>query len=355
MEFIIEKAPHLRRRSSATRMMACVLLALLPCVIFSFVVYGLQALKVVGICVLTMVIAEVVFVGLRNMGPYDGVKRTFSEKLKKSYAKFSITNIVSPLVSAVIFAMIMPASASWYQILISALFGIIVGKLLFGGLGQNIFNPAAVGRVFAMLCFNATWTYSGNNFFDVVAGGTPLTQLDTSLLNTGNYSLYNLFMGFYPGTIGETSALCILLGLVILLVTRVADFRTMLSVFLTFILLILFAGLALNAPNLMQYILYHVLSGGFLFGLTFMITDPVTTPITKPGRVIYGVLFSCVTILIRLFGAYPEGVAYAILIGNVFVPVIDYYKWSTNKYNYKHLIVVVLLVGIVTTFIFAAL
>lgn len=355
MEFIVERAPHLRRKSSVTRMMVCVLIALLPTIIFAFVMYGLDALKVYGISVLTMVVAEVIFVGLKNMGPYDGVKRTFGEKLKKSYSKFSITNIFSPLVSAVIFAMIMPASATWYQVLVSALFGIVIGKLIFGGLGQNIFNPAAVGRVFAMLCFNSTWTYSGNNFFDVVAGGTPLTQLSDSLTNIGNYSLLNLFIGTYPGTLGETSALCILIGLVILLVTRVADFRTMLSAFVTFVLLITFAGLSLNAPNLLQYILYHVLSGGFLFGMTFMITDPVTTPTSRPGRIIYGVLFSCITVLIRMFGAYPEGVAYAILIGNVFVPVIDYYKWATNKYNYKQLIVVVLLIGIVTTFIFTAL
>ena len=269
--------------------------------------------------------------------------------------KPSTINDCSAIVTGLLLALNLPASTPWWVVVIGCIVAIGIAKMTFGGLGQNIFNPAAVGRVFAMLCFNSTWTYSGNNFFDVVAGGTPLTQLSDSLTNIGNYSLLNLFIGTYPGTLGETSALCILIGLVILLVTRVADFRTMLSAFVTFVLLITFAGLSLNAPNLLQYILYHVLSGGFLFGMTFMITDPVTTPTSRPGRIIYGVLFSCITVLIRMFGAYPEGVAYAILIGNVFVPVIDYYKWATNKYNYKQLIVVVLLIGIVTTFIFTAL
>lgn len=355
MEFLIDKAPHLRRKSSVNRMMISVLLALLPSLVFAFVMNGLDALKVVGISILTMLICEFIYVGVRNIGPYDGVKRSFKEKFLKSYSKFSTTNITTPLVSAVIFALIMPASASWYQILVSALFGILFGKLIFGGLGQNVFNPAAVGRVFAMLCFGSTWTYSGNSFYDVVAGGTPLTQLTESLTNINQYSILQLFLGTYPGTIGETSALCILIGLAILLVTRAADFRTILSMFVTFVLLIMFAGISLGATDLLKFVLYHVLSGGFLFGMVFMVTDPVTSPTTRPGRIIFGCLISCLTVLIRLFGGYSEGVAFAILIGNTFVPVIDYYKWSSNRYNYKQLIVVLVLVAIVTIFIFTAL
>jgi len=365
MEFISETSPHLRRKSSVSRMMIDVLIALLPTLVFGLVMNGLAGLKVILVSVVTMLLAEFVYVGLRNIGPYDGVKRTFKEKFIKSYSNFSITNILSPLVSAIIFALIMPASSTWYQVFAGALFGIVFAKLLFGGLGQNVFNPAGVGRIFAALCFGSTWTYSGNAFYDVVAGGTPLNQLyDVITGGTSSvagslanmpYSLLDLFIGTVPGAIGETSALCILIGGIYLLIRRSADFRIMLSMLVTFVLMSLFAGIAINASNVFEYMLYHLLSGGFMFGMVFMATDPVTSPITRPGRIIYGTLIASITILIRLFGAYPEGMCFAILIANTFVPVIDYYKWSTNKYNYKHLIIVLAILGIISLCIFLGL
>lgn len=362
MEFIVEKAPHLRRKASVASMMLDVIIALMPVTIFSLVVYELSALMIILVSVITMLIAEFIFVGLKNIGPYDGIKRTFSEKFKKSYKNYTVNNILSPIVSGLIFAMIMPASATWYHVLIGSLFGIVFGKLVFGGLGGNLFNPAAVGRIFSGLCFGSTWTYSSTKFFEIpngtesiITGGTPLTQLGDNLLNINHYSILDLFIGNVPGAIGETSAICILLGLIYLLIRRSVDFRVVLSNLFTFTVLIFFAGISLQAPNILKYMLYHILSGGLLFGMTFMITDPVTSPVTRPGRMLFGSLIAALTILIRLFGSYPEGVAYSILIANAIVPVIDYFRWATNKYNYKHFIIYIGMIGIISLFIFIGL
>ena len=221
------------------------------------------------------------------------------EWIKKSLSKFTINNITTPCVSAVIYSMLMPASASWYHVLVGALFGIIIGKLVFGGTGQNIFNPAALGRLVATICFGNKWTYSSNSFYDVAIGGTPLQQLQENLANIGNYKLSNMFLGFIPGTLGEISAICIILGAIYLLLRKSADFRQMASMLVSFIIIMFVAGLKLDV-NPLEYTIYHVLSGGFLFGLVFMITDPVTTPTTAPGRVIFGTLVASIVALLCL-------------------------------------------------------
>ena len=189
------------------------------------------------------------------------------------------------------------------------------------------------GRIFITLALTPmfTGTYVG---VDLVAGSTVLSTLRNglgfpSLLNS--YSLTDMFMGFTPGAMGEISALAILIGGIYLLVRRSADYRVVVSAFLTFTLLIVLAGLKLYPDQVLAYTLMHILSGGVMFGFIFMITDPVTSPVTRPGRVLYGALIAIIVVLIRLFGSYPEGVAFAILFMNMFVPLIDYPKWSTNK------------------------
>lgn len=339
MRLIKETSPYIHAKSSVKRMMVDVLIALLPIVVFAIVMNGFKALYVILLSLVTMIAAELVFVYLTKQEPYNGNKVTFKEKVKTAYSKATINNITAPAVSAIIYAMIMPAGANWYIVVVGALIGIVVGKLLFGGLGSNIFNPAALGRVSVMICFGSNITY-----LDAVAGGTPLEQLGESLSNINNYSLSDLFLGFIPGSMGEVSAVLILISGIYLLIRKSADFRPVLSMIITFMVLMLVAGIVLDDVNCFKFMLYQTLAGGLLFGAVFMITDPVTSPTSGPGRLTYGIIVAILSVLIRLLGAYPEGVAFSILLGNMLVPVIDYYKWQSSKISYKHIILWTLLI-----------
>lgn len=347
MKLIKENAPYIRRKSSVQRMMIDVLIALAPVTIFSCVMNGWKAIYVILLSLATMLASECVFVFLNNQDPYNGEKRKFKDKIKTAYNKATINNITAPAISALIYALILPAGTNWYVVIIGALVGIVVGKLLFGGLGSNIFNPAAVGRVTVGVCFGSSLTYGASNFgVDVVAGGTPLAVVKGNLANIGNYSLSDMFFGLIPGSMGEVSAICILIGGLYLVIRHSADFRPMISMILTFMLLMLVSGLVVDGVNPFEFMLYQTLGGGLLFGAIFMVTDPVTSPTTKPGRYLYGIVVAILVTFIRLLGAYPEGVAFSILIGNMLVPLIDYYKWQTNKLNYKHFILWASLIGV---------
>lgn len=345
MKFVRETSPYIRKKSSVQRMMADVLIALIPVVIFSFVMNGFKSIIVVLLSLITMILAEAAFVGLCNK-PSKDINTSFKEKTKFAYKKYNINNILAPAISAIIYSMMMPVDTKIYYVILGALFGIVVAKLLFGGLGSNIFNPAAAGRVFVMICFGSQLKYSGNNFFDVVIGGTPLEQLGESLLNINNYSLWDLFLGTVPGSMGEASALAILIGGIYLFIRHSADIRSTLSMLISFTILMFVAGLVLDPSQALKFTLYQILAGGLMFGAIFMITDPVTSPTTKVGRIAFGTLTGILVALIRLFGAYPEGVAFAILIMNMFVPVLDYYKFSSTKYNYKQAIAWILVMAL---------
>ncbi len=344
MTIIKETAPYLRKKTSVSRMMIDVLIALLPVVVFSLVINGIDAFRIISISILTMLIAEFIYVGVKNIMPYDGKKHTFIEKFKFAYSKYTINNFLSPLVSAIIYAMILPASVQWYAVMIGALAGIVLGKLLFGGLGNNIFNPAAVGMIIAKISFGSSFNYSNTWFYDVATGGTPLTALSTSFNNINSYSLLDLLIGKIPGTIGETCAICILIGGVYLLIRRSADWRPVLAYLGTFTLMVLIAGICINSKmsnvGVFQFTAFELLSGGVLFGAIYMITDPVTSPVSSPGRVMFGVIAAVATVFIRLFGAFPEGVGYSILIANMLAPTIDYYKWSSSRFTWKKIVII---------------
>ena len=350
MNIVKENAPHIRKKISVQRMMLDVIVALLPVVIMSLVVYQLKALMIIGISIVTMVLAEFIYVGLRNKMPKDGDKHSFKEKFLFAYkGHYTSVNVIAPIVSALIFAMIMPANATWYATLIGSLLGIALGKLVFGGLGNNIFNPAAVGMVITKICFSSSYPamdYSKDSFIDVSTGGTPLSDLASNGLSTAlnDYSILNLLFGRIGGTLGEACSILIIIGAIYLIIRHTADFRSMLSYLGTFLFLILISGIVIinvnpNNFNYLSFILYELLTGGLLFGAAFMITDPVTSPITSPGRVIYGILAGILTVFIRFFAALPEGVAFSILIANMCAPLIDQVKWSSQKYTVKKLIV----------------
>ena len=360
-----ESAPHLRRKASVTRMMVDVLIALAPTLIFSFVVYPLKTLIFYLISVAIMEAAEFVFVGLKNMMPADGQKHTFKERFVYAYkGKYNQNNVLTAAISAIIFTLIMPSGAPIYAVIIGALAGIVLGKLVFGGLGSNIFNPAAVGMVFAKICFGSQYAAQTSNWYvtvpDAVAGATPLGGTEGAIYNVVNnmsqYGLKALVLGQVPGTLGEVYVITILVGAIYLLIRRSADFRVMLPYLGLFALLSLVAGLSIYAvdgtTNPLRFTAYYCLTGGVLFGGVFMLTDPVTSPINSPSRIIYAMVAAVSTIFIRLFAALPEGVGFSILIANMIAVVLDHYEWSNPRYTWKKFLAMGLLVVIPALVIF---
>ena len=360
-----ESAPHLRRKASVTRMMVDVLIALAPTLIFSFIVYPLKTLIFYLISVAIMEAAEFVYVGLRNMMPADGQKHTFKERFVYAYkGKYNQNNVLTAAISAIIFTLIMPSGAPIYAVIIGALAGIVLGKLVFGGLGSNIFNPAAVGMVFAKICFGSQYAAQTSNWYvtvpDAVAGATPLGGTDGAIYNVVNnmsqYGLKALVLGQVPGTLGEVYAITILVGAIYLLIRRSADIRVMLPYLGLFALLSLVAGLSIYAvdgtTNPLRFTAYYCLTGGVLFGGVFMLTDPVTSPINSPSRIIYAMVAAVSTIFIRLFAALPEGVGFSILIANMVAVVLDHYEWSNPRYTWKKFLAMGLLVVIPALVIF---
>lgn len=355
MKLVRETSPYIRRKANVARMMLDVLIALLPVVVFAIIQNGMKAVSVILISALSMVFFELLCTMITKWPEGMKIKELFSkEGFKKLYEKYTINNILAPLISGIIYAMILPAGTNWYVVLVGSAVGMIIGKMLFGGLGSNIFNPAAVGRVFVGICFGSQLVYSG---VDASAGGTPLGMLADSLMNVnkaiGNYSLLELFLGKVPGSMGEVSALLILVGAGYLFARRSADFRPCVSMIGSFAVITLVVSVvAANSTvfteiNPMQVFAYEILSGGLLFGAVFMVTDPVTSPTTKVGRIIYGTVVGSLTALIRYAGAYPEGVAFSILIANMFVPVIDHFLLgNNNKYNWKHIVGLVGTLGV---------
>ena len=360
-----ESAPHLRRKASVTRMMVDVLIALAPTLIFSFVVYPLKTLIFYLISVAIMEGAEFVFVGLKNMMPADGQKHSFKERFAYAYkGKYNQNNVLTAAISAIIFTLIMPSGAPIYAVIIGALAGIVLGKLVFGGLGSNIFNPAAVGMVFAKICFGGQYVAQTSNWYvtipDAVAGATPLGGTEGAIYNVVNnmsqYSLKALVLGQVPGTLGEVYVITILVGAIYLLIRRSADIRVMLPYLGLFALLSLVAGLSIYAvdgtTNPLRFTAYYFLTGGVLFGGVFMLTDPVTSPINSPSRILYAMIAAISTIFIRLFAALPEGVGFSILIANMIAVVLDHYEWSNPRYTWKKFLVMGLLVVIPALVIF---
>ena len=310
-----------------------------------------------------MELCEFVFVLIKNRIPYDGNKHTLKEHFEKQRKAYTINNFLVPLVSALIFAMIMPASSNpgsiiYVALILGSAFGLIIGKLVFGGTGKNIFNPAAVGMVFAKLCFGSYYTYPDNSYYayslnvvagEITTGATPLGYLNYTdkTFDFTHYSILDLFLGKTPGTIGEIFKVTILVGLIYMIIRHTIDWRIPLLYLGVFTFDMLIVGSILYAAkgvNVLSYVMYNLLSGGLIFGATFMATDPVTAPITRPGKMMYGAILGSLTVIIRLFAALPEGVAFSILLANISTSVLDYYKWSTDRYNWKNLLSLALIV-----------
>lgn len=333
-------------------MLIDVIIALAPTTLLSYLVFGVYAIRNILIPVAVMVGAELIFVLIKNR------KTLFSkdEKTKKSFKEvLNLTDILSPIISGMIFGLMTqscdtnPTWLIYFILIVSSLFGIVFGKLVFGGLGRNIFNPAAVSFVFMLICWGSKFTGAyhynawGLPFLPEVASfsasATPLSQSAMTASLYGWENIQALFFGNVTGGMGESCKITLLLGLAYLLIRKDADWRVVVSFALTFLAMSLIGGLFFwghdSSINPLNYTLYQFLSGGVLFGMAFMMVDPVTMPLTSPSRVIYGMVLALFVVFIRTFASAPEGMAYAILMGNAVGCFIDYYKWSQTKFTWK--------------------
>ena len=308
MNLTVSSSPHIRSSLRTDRIMLDVVLALLPALIVGILVHGIRALTVTLICVVSAVATEWLFclICRRKVTVSDG----------------------SALVTGLLLAMTLPVTVPYWLAIIGGVFAIVVIKLLFGGLGQNIFNPALSARAFLLLVCPVSLTHFAVP--DAVSSPTPLHVMVMPALP--EESLMDMFLGKCPGTIGEVSAIALLLGGAYLVYRKVISLRIPGAYLLTVALLTLVFSKT-GAP--VQWMLYSLLGGGVMLGAIFMATDYTTSPATPVGQVIYGIGCGALTVLFRYHSLFPEGVTYAILIMNAFVWIIDRYtaprRFGTKK------------------------
>ena len=309
---IVSPSPHLHSSLSTRRLMADVIIALLPAVILSCLLYGWKELFLLGVSIVSCV----------------GVEYLINRFLLK---KPCSVGDLSAVVTAVLLALNVPVSCPWWVLTIGAIFAIGVVKMTFGGLGQNIFNPAIAARVFLLLSFPTamtSWDYIPTGLFgsvDAVSGPTLLGLVaEQGLDSVAGLDWTHLLINTCGGSAGELSALALIAGFVYLLARKVIKPWITLSILGTVaIFALVYALVAQPAMGVGAFVAFHLLSGGLLLGSIFMATDYVTSPMSDWGGVVYGVSIGLLTMLIRCFGAYPEGVSFAILIMNMVVPLIN--------------------------------
>ncbi|MCM1520178.1 MAG: RnfABCDGE type electron transport complex subunit D [Lachnoclostridium sp.] len=283
--------------------MGHVIIALLPAVAFSLYYFGIGALIVIVSAIVGCVATEWL------------IDRYMLGR------KPQIGNL-SAVLTGLLLALNLPSNLPIWTVLIGSVVAIGIGKMAFGGLGCNTFNPALVGRVFLLLSFPVlmtTWPEPVVNrlaYFDATTGPTILGQIKMGLLNPADVDMWSKALGGYAGSIGEISAIAILIGLVYLLCMRIISWHIPVSIIATVAIFSLCCGANVGV---------ELLSGGLLFGAVFMATDYVTSPMSHKGMIIYGVLIGAITFIIRQWGAYPEGMSFAILIMNGFTPLIN--RW----------------------------
>ena len=315
--FTISPSPHVHGGDSIEKNMYGVLIALVPTFIFSIVFFGLGAILVT----LTSVVACLVF---------EYVIQKYLMKQRPTIWDGSA------IITGVLLAFNLPSSLPLWIVVIGALVAIGIGKMSFGGLGNNIFNPALVGRVFLLISFpvqRTTWPIpNGFATADAVTGATPLALVKEAVkngqavgdaLSSAGFSTGNLILGNMGGSLGEVAAIGLLLGFAYMLIRKIISWHIPVAIFAT---VIVFSGI-LNLADPAQFAgpVFHLFTGGLMLGAIFMATDYVTSPMTHKGMLIYGVGIGLLTVIIRVFGAYPEGMSFAILIMNGFTPLINRY------------------------------
>ena len=309
-------APHIRDPIDLKRFMSMVIISVMPCVFAAWYFFGMRFLAMVVVSYAAGLAVEATFSIVRKEDINEG---------------FFVTGMLWPL--------ILPPTLPLWMVGLGVAFGVLIGKELFGGTGRNVFNPALVGRCFLGLAYPKEMAASflepshdvagrllswvDASAVDAISSATPLVLAKKGEMLATSH----MFLGAVSGSAGETSALLIILGGGFLLLTRVANWRTVVSILASFFALtaaLVVAGkVDYNMPGVFGPVLWHVFAGGLLFGAFFMATDPVTCPTTNAGKWMYGILIGSVTVLIRNFTGYMEGVTFAILLGNIVAPIFD--------------------------------
>ena len=295
-KLVVSASPHLRTKDTTRGIMLDVVISLIPALIAAVILFGPRVLAVTATTVITAVLSEFV--------------------ARKVMKRHNTIGDLSAVVTGLILAFNLPVSIPLWMAAIGSFFAIVVIKQFFGGIGQNFANPAIAARIILLISFGqamGNWTAPLSWKTDAVSTATPLAIIGGESAEALP-SLLDMFLGIRGGCIGETCAIAIILGGIFLLMTRVISPAAPLTFIGTLALLTAVSG---------GDALYHVLSGGLLFGAFFMATDYVTTPVTTKGKVIFGIGCGLITFLIRTFGAYPEGVSFAILLMNLLTPYID--------------------------------
>jgi len=336
--FLVSNAPHIRDGSSVKKVMWTVVLALMPAVVYSVYIFGLRVLYLYVVSVLAAVISETLirFLLKKKVTSFDG----------------------SAVITGILIAMNVPPTSPIWMSAIGSVFAIVIVKQLFGGLGFNIFNPALAARAFMLASWPAYMTTgwavfdNGNVIsqislnapafpqavFDVMTHATPLAALKEGTRMLADYNIkiedfcaflfspdmiWSQFKGNIGGCVGETSALLLLIGGLILLVRRVITWHIPVSyIFSVAVLALLYYSL-IGYPQPQMIALSHILTGGLILGAFFMATDMVTSPVSRKGMLLFGAGCGVITFVIRIWGGYPEGVSYSILLMNAVVPLID--------------------------------
>ncbi len=314
-KLIVSLSPHVHGGDTVSKNMYGVLIALIPAFIVSIAVFG------VGAFIVTLTsVAACIF---------------FEWAITKYILKRDKTTILdgSAALTGVLLAFNLPSNFPIWMIIIGALVAIGVGKMTFGGLGCNVFNPALIGRVFLLISFPVamtSWPQTGQYdlYTDAVTGATPLALMKSAMHGDATAlqqlpDALSLFLGNNPGSLGEVSALALLIGLAYMLWKKIITWHIPVSIIVT---VFVFSGIMhLVNPETYAGPVVHILTGGLMLGAIFMATDYVTSPMSHKGMIIYGIGIGFLTVVIRLFGAYPEGMSFAILIMNAFTPLINTY------------------------------
>ena len=312
-KLIVSSSPHVRSNEDTSYIMKQVIIALLPAALAGIYFFRLSAINVMFWCILGSVGFEWLY-----------------QKLSK---KESVINDFSAVVTGLLLAFNVPASLPWWMCLAGAAFAIIVVKMVFGGIGNNFVNPALAARAFLLASFPVAmtaWTKTGVNWvssgsIDAVTTATPLSFLKAGpqgiqTLTDSGTGLFDMFIGNIGGTIGETSAILLILGGLYLMYKGIINYVIPVFYIGTVAVLMFILG-GFNV----EFAMYQMVAGGLMLGAFFMLTDYTTSPMTKKGQIIYAIIAGVITTVIRLYGGYPEGVSYSILFVNVMTPLIDKY------------------------------
>ena len=334
-------APFVRDHIDLKRTMILVVMALMPCLLFGIYNVGHQYYHYVETAANATMIDKIL-IGLQSVIPIyivtfavGGLTEVIFAIIRKHEVNegFLVTGFLIPLV--------MPPSLPLWMVAISTIFGVVIGKEIFGGTGYNIFNPALTARAFVFFAYPTTMSGDKVWSIDGLSGATPLLKVASergqdAISYLGDYSWLDMFIGTIPGSIGETSTLCCMLGAIFLLITGIASWRTMSGVMIGMLIMSFLMnelGALINSQNPMLFIgpHYHFVMGSFAFGMVFMATDPVSSSHTQKGMWYYGILIGAMCVLIRTINpAYPEGMMLAILFANAFAPLFDYYVLESN-------------------------